>query len=107
MIIEDKEGNILYYGNIVDNTVADAADSGKATLNLPADLTSGDYKILVFSEQCNGDFKTDLASNIVTLDITVSKFKTADRNLFIGIGAALVAAACVVAVAAARKKKHA
>ena len=107
VIIEDKEGNILYYGNIVDNTVADAADSGKATLNLPADLTSGDYKILVFSEQCNGDFKTDLASNIVTLDITVSKFKTADRNLLIGIGAAIVAAACVVAVFNARKKKHA
>ena len=107
VIIEDKEGNILYYGNIVDNTAADAADSGKATLNLPADLTSGDYKILVFSEQCNGDFKTDLASNIVTLDITVSKFKTADRNLLIGIGAAIVVAACVVAVFNARKKKHA
>ena len=107
VIIEDKEGNILYYGNIVDNTAADAADSGKATLNLPADLTSGDYKILVFSEQCNGDFKTDLASNIVTLDITVSKFKTSDRNLLIGIGAAIVVAACVVAVAAAGKKKHA
>ena len=107
VIIEDKEGNILYYGNIVDNTVADAADSGKATLNLPADLTSGDYKILVFSEQCNGDFKTDLASNIVTLDITVSKFKTSDRNLLIGIGAAIVAAACVVAVFNARKKKYA
>ena len=107
VIIEDKEGNILYYGNIVDNTVADAADSGKATLNLPADLTSGDYKILVFSEQCNGDFKTDLASNIVTLDITVSKFKTSDRNLLIGIGAAIVVAACVVAVFNARKKKHA
>ena len=105
VLIEDKEGNILYYGNIVDNTSADAADSGKASIIVPADLAPGDYKILVFSEQCNGDFKTDLASNIVTLDITISKYKTADRNLLIGIGAAIVAAACVAVVVAVRKKK--
>ena len=106
-IIEDTDGNILYYGNIVDNTSADAADSGKATFNVPADLTPGNYKILVFSEQCNGDLKTDLASNIVTLDITISKYKTADRNLLIGIGAAFVAAACTAAVLVVRKKNHA
>ena len=104
-IIEDSEGNILYYGNIVDNTSDNAADSGKAPLNVPADLKPGKYKILVFSEQCNGDFKTDLASNIVTLDITISKYKTADRNLLIGIGAAIVAAACVAVVFAVRKKR--
>ena len=107
VIIEDKEGNILYYGNIVDNTTLNAPDSGKALLNVPADLTPGNYKILVFSEQCNGDFKTDLASNIVTLDITISKYKTADRNLLIGIGAAIVLAACVTVVFAVRKKKNA
>ena len=105
VMIEDKEGNILYYGNIVDNTSADAAGSGKASISVPADLAPGNYKILVFSEQCNGDFKTDLASNIVTLDITISKYKTADRNLLIGIGAVLVVAACVTAVFAARKKE--
>lgn len=104
VMIEDKEGNILYYGNIVDNTSADAADSGKAAFIVPADLTPGDYKILVFSEQCNGSFKTDLASNIVTLDITISKYKTADRNLCIGISAAIVVAACVAAVVAVRKR---
>ena len=104
-MIEDAQGNILYYGNIVDNTTA-ATDSGKAAFNVPADLTPGNYKILVFSEQCNGSFKTDLASNIVTLDITISKYKTADRNLCIGIGAAIAVAACVV-VFAVRKKKHA
>jgi hypothetical protein len=106
-IIEDTEGNILYYGNIVDNTSADAADSGNAAFIVPSDLTPGNYRILVFSEQCNGSFKTDLASNIVTLDITISKYKTADRNLCIGIGAAIVAAACVVVVFAVRKKKPA
>ena len=105
-MIEDAEGNILYYGNIVDNTSADAADSGKAAFIVPSDLTPGNYRILVFSEQCNGSFKTDLASNIVTLDITISKYKTADRNLLIGIGAAIVVAACVVVVFAVRKKKH-
>ena len=106
-MIEDTEGNILYYGNIVDNTSADAADSGNAAFIVPADLTPGNYRILVFSEQCNGSFKTDLASNIVTLDITISKYKTTDRNLCIGIGAAIVAAACVVVVFAVRKKKPA
>ena len=105
-IIEDTEGNILYYGNIAGNA-ADGADSGKAAINVPLDLTPGNYKLLVFSEQCNGDFETDLASNIVTLDITISKYKTADRNLLIGISAAIVAAACVVVVVAVRKKKHA
>ena len=106
-MIEDMEGNILYYGNIVDNTSADAKDSGKTTINVPAELTPGDYKLLVFSEQCNGDFKTDPASNIVNLDITISKYKTADRNLLIGISAAIVAAAIVSVVIAVRKKKHA
>ncbi|MBR3341697.1 MAG: hypothetical protein IKG30_08750 [Clostridiales bacterium] len=106
VMIEDAEGTILYYGNIVDNTSADAADSGKALLNVPADLTPGNYTVKVFSEQCNGDFKTDLAGNIVTLDITISKYKTADRNLCIGIGAAVVAAACVVVFSAVRKKKQ-
>ena len=105
-MIEDTEGNILYYGNIVDNTSADAADSGKAAFIVPSDLTPGNYRILVFSEQCNGSFKTDLASNIVTLDITISKYKTADRNLCIGIGAAIVVAASVVVVFAVRKRKH-
>ena len=105
-IIEDAEGTILYYGNIVDNTSADAADTGKAAFNVPADLIPGNYKILVFSEQCNGDFKTDTASNVVKLDITISKYKTADRNLCIGISAAIVAAACVAVVFAVRKKKH-
>ena len=105
-IIEDTEGNILYYGNIAGNA-ADGADSGKAAINVPLDLTPGNYKLLVFSEQCNGDFKTDLASNIVTLDITISKYRTADRNLLIDISAAIVAAACVVVVVAVRKKKHA
>ena len=106
-MIEDTEGNVLYYGNIVDNTSADAADSGNAAFIVPADLTPGNYRILVFSEQCNGSFKTDLASNIVTLDITISKYKTTDRNLCIGIGAAIVVAACVVVVFAVRKKKPA
>ena len=106
-MIEDAEGNILYYGNIVDNTSADAKDSGKAAINVPAELTPGNYKIKVFSEQCNGGFKTDLASNIVTLNITISKYKSADRNLCIGISAAIVAAACVATVLAVRKKKHA
>ena len=106
-LIEDTDGSILYYGNIAGSTSADAKDSGKAAIIVPAELTPGNYTLKVFSEQCNGDFKTDLASNIVTLDITISKYKTADRNLLIGIGAAVVIAASVAVVFAVRKKKHA
>ena len=106
-LIEDNDGNILYYGNIAGSTSADAKDSGKAAINVPAELTPGNYTLKVFSEQCNGDFKTDLASNIVTLDITISKYKTADRNLLIGISSAIVTAALVTVVFAVRKKKHA
>ena len=106
-IIEDNEGNILYYGNIVDNTASDAADSGKAAINVPSDLMPGKYKILVFSEQCNGDFKTDLASDVVTLDITILKYKTTDRYICIGISAAIVLTACVVLFFTVRKEKHA
>ena len=100
-LIEDKEGSILYYGNIAGNTAA-----GEAAFNVPADLAPGNYRIKVFSEQCNGDFKTDLAGNIVTLDITVSNYTTADRNLCIGAGAA-IAAVCVAVVFVIRKKKSA
>ena len=106
-LIEDTDGNILYYGNIAGSTSADAKDSGKAAINVPAELTPGNYTLKIFSEQCNGDFKTDLASNIVTLDITISKYKTADRNLLIGISSAIVTAALVTVVFAVRKKKHA
>ena len=106
-LIEDTDGSILYYGNIAGGTSADAKDSGKAAINVPAELTPGNYTLKVFSEQCNGDFKTDLASNIVTLDITISKYKTADRNLLIGISSAIVTAALVTVVFAVRKKKHA
>ena len=106
-LIEDTDGSILYYGNIAGSTSADAKDSGKAAINVPAELTPGNYTLKVFSEQCNGDFKTDLASNIVTLDITISKYKTADRNLLIGISSAIVTAALVTVVFAVRKKKHA
>lgn len=104
-IIEDAEGNILYYGNIVDNTSPDAADSGKAALKIPPDLTPGKYRIKVFSEQCNGDYKTDLASNIVMLDITISKHKTSERNLCIGIGAAIAAAGAVTVILIKKRKK--
>ena len=35
-----------------------AADT-QLSFTLPYDLDSGNYKLYVFSEQCNGDYKTD------------------------------------------------
>ena len=53
----DDDGNVLCYGNIAQNSA-----NGTATLNIPSGLAVGSYTLKIFSEQCNGDYKTDYAS---------------------------------------------
>lgn len=53
----DDDGNVLYYGNIAQNSA-----NGTVTLNIPSGLAVGSYTLKIFSEQCNGDYKTDYAS---------------------------------------------
>lgn len=65
IIVDEKENEILYYGQIAD--VA-AAKNGQAIINLPKDFDNKHYRLSVFSEQYNGDYKTDYASELVDLN---------------------------------------
>ena len=56
-MIADSSNNILYYGRIAQNSA-----NGTASVAIPSDLTAGTYTLKVFSEQYNGDYKTDYAS---------------------------------------------
>ena len=49
-----------------------AADT-QLSFTLPYDLDSGNYKLYVFSEQCNGDYKTDYASRFQAVALTVEE----------------------------------
>ena len=63
----DEDDNVLYYGNIVKDSA-----SGIATVNIPTGLAVGDYTLKVFSEQCNGDKKTDYASEFQLIPLSVN-----------------------------------
>ena len=58
-------------------TAAFAADgSGSAAAersSIPSDLDVGSYKLKIFSEQCNGDKKTDYACEPIGISLTVKK----------------------------------
>lgn len=65
-MIEDDSGTILYYGRIAQNS-----ESGTADITIPSSLAPGKYTLRVFSEQYNGDYKTDYASALYNFPITV------------------------------------
>ena len=67
VLLCDSNGDVLYYGNIAQNSA-----SGTATLTIPSGLTVGNYTLKVFSEQCNGDYKTDYASAFQEISLTVT-----------------------------------
>ena len=70
-ILLSTSGELLYYGRLVNNS-----ESGEVNITIPSGLTDGDYVIKVYSEKCNGDKKTDLASSFVTINITVGERPT-------------------------------
>ena len=67
-IIEGESG-ATHYGRIMKPTAADT----QLSFTLPYDLDSGNYKLYVFSEQCNGDYKTDYASRFQAVALTVEE----------------------------------
>ena len=67
-IIEGENG-AAYYGRIMKPTATDR----QLSFTLPHDLASGNYKLHVFSEQCNGDYQTDYASQFQTVALTVEE----------------------------------
>ena len=65
-IIADNSG-AQYYGRVAQPT----AKSGTVEIKIPSDIAPGDYTMKVFSEQYNGDCKTDLASAFADVTLTV------------------------------------
>ena len=66
VIIADNNG-AQYYGRVAQPT----AKSGTVEIKIPSDIAPGDYTMKVFSEQYNGDCKTDLASAFADVTLTV------------------------------------
>lgn len=81
VLLCDSNGNVLYYGNIAQNSA-----SGTASLNIPAGLAAGSYTLKVFSEQCNGDYMTDYASDFQEISLTVLSKETAPNATFTATG---------------------
>lgn len=76
-MIVDKEGSVLYYGNLV-NTNEEGTEAGTAELKLPAELPVSTYTLKIFNEQKNGDYKTDYSSELI--DIPVLKPVSGERS---------------------------
>ena len=75
-MIADNSNNILYYGRIAQNSA-----DGTASVAIPSDLTEGTYTLKVFSEQYNGDYKTDYASEFQDITLTVKEKVREQFNL--------------------------
>ena len=66
-VLCDSTGTALFYGRLVNNSV-----SGTVDVTLPQSLDAGNtYKLHVFSEQYNGDNRTDFASGMSTIDLKI------------------------------------
>lgn len=68
VILADNSG-AQYYGRVAQPTEA----TGTVEIKIPSDLAPGSYTLKIFSEQYNGDYKTDYASNFTDISLTVEK----------------------------------
>lgn len=66
VILADNSG-AKYYGRVAQPT----AESGTVEIKIPSDIAPGSYTLKVFSEQYNGDYNTDYASNFTDIALTV------------------------------------
>ena len=66
VILADNSG-AQYYGRVAQPTV----ENGTVEIKIPSGLAPGSYTLKVFSEQCNGEKKTDYASDFVDIDLIV------------------------------------
>ena len=65
-IIADSSG-AQYYGRVAQP----AMGNGTVDIKIPSDLAPDSYTLKVFSEQYNGDYNTDYASNFTDIALTV------------------------------------
>ena len=68
VILADNSG-AKYYGRVAQPTEA----TGTVEIEIPSDIAPGSYTLKIFSEQYNGDYKTDYASNFKDIALTVEK----------------------------------
>ncbi len=73
----DGSDSVLYYGRL--KRIATSVDeSGTQAVAILAGLSAGTYTLKVFTEQYNGDYKTDYASAFADVTLTVSVAPAAD-----------------------------
>ena len=70
VILVDVGDDVLYYGNIANNSEK-SPDEG-VNVKIPDGLDEGYYTLYVFSEQINGDKRTDYASPMERISIRVT-----------------------------------
>ena len=68
-LLVDSANNVLYYGRL--SSLAGGGSSGTQDITIPA-LAAGYYTLKLFTEQYNGDYKTDYASAFRDVDLIVS-----------------------------------
>ena len=68
VILADNSG-AQYYGRVAQPTV----ENGTVEIKIPSGIAPGSYTLKAFSEQCNGEKKTDYASNFTDISLTVEK----------------------------------
>ena len=68
-LLVNSRNEVIYYGRIAENS-----ESGTATVAIPAGLAEGSYTLKVFSEQYNGDYKTDYASAFHDIALTAGNY---------------------------------
>ena len=68
VLLKDDDGNPTYYGRSAALTEA----SGSVTIPVAAGLTAGEYTLYVYNEQYNGDKRTDYASELQSVSLTVA-----------------------------------
>jgi len=74
-MVTDSSGNILYYGRL--KAIKSSTDeSGTVDITIPSGLAEGSYTLKVFSEQYNGEYKTDYASVPAVITLTVDNAPT-------------------------------
>lgn len=81
-----KNDTVLYYGHLLQLDGTKNLASGTATVTIPngVNLTTDDTQLLIFNEQCNGDKKTDYASELKIVQQEITKVKVTITNPELG-----------------------
>lgn len=66
IVVDNKNSKILFYGQLADIS---ESKEGQTSIVLPANFKKENCHLYVFSEQCNGDYKTDYASELIEVNV--------------------------------------